>query len=93
MGKQQSTDPIKSIYNDLGLQQAGVGYDKFVEKFNSDANARKSVYNDLGFEKAGIDYETFETRLGLKKKHKKTYLRMVYKHQVLVLNFPQVLAL
>lgn len=68
MGKQQSTDPIKSIYNDLGLQQAGVGYDKFVEKFNSDANARKSVYNDLGFEKAGIDYETFETRLGLKKK-------------------------
>lgn len=66
MAKQQ--DPLRSIYNDLGLEKSGIGYDKFSSKFMSDSNARRSVYTDLGLEQAGIDYNTFESRLGVKKK-------------------------
>lgn len=68
MGKQQSTDPLQGIYNDLGMQNAGVDFDSFKKTFNSNPDARKSVYNDLGLEKAGVGYDVFEEKLGLKKK-------------------------
>lgn len=66
MAEQQ--DPLRSVYNDLGLEKAGVGFDKFKTKFMSDSNARRSVYSDLGLEQAGVDYDTYETRLGVQKK-------------------------
>lgn len=68
MGKQQSIDPIKGIYTDLGLEKAGVDYDTFNKTFRENSEARKSIYSDLGLESAGVDYDTFETKLGLKKK-------------------------
>lgn len=72
MGKQQTIDPLKSIYTDLGLDKEGVDYNSFTDTFKSNPEARRSVYDDLGLKSAGVDFETFEDKLGLKKKLQKS---------------------
>jgi hypothetical protein len=55
-------DIYLSLYNDLGLEKAGVKYTDFTQKFLTNADARKSVYNDLGLEKAGVSYDQYEAK-------------------------------
>jgi transposase-like protein len=61
------TDPIKSIYKDLGLEGEGIKYEAFESTFKRNPKARESIYNDLGFKDAGITFETFEDKLGFRK--------------------------
>lgn len=73
MAKQQNSNPLNIVYTDLGLDKAGVSFEDFESKFNTDANVRRTVYNDLGLKKAGVEYETFESKL--KKKDSSTGAR------------------
>lgn len=73
MAKQQNSNPLNIVYTDLGLDKAGVSFEDFESKFNTDANVRRIVYNDLGLKKAGVEYETFESKL--KKKDSSTGAR------------------
>lgn len=61
-------DIKKSLYDDLGLEAAGVKFDDFVQKFDSDPNVRKSIHADLGLDKAGVSFDAFEQKVGVKKK-------------------------
>lgn len=65
----EDKEPKQRIYEDLGLEGAGVSYESFSKKFDSDPEARKSVYKDLGLEQAGVDYQTFETKMFGEKKN------------------------
>lgn len=71
--EQIGTDPIRSIYSDLGLAEEGIKYESFEATFKSNAKARESIYNDLGFKDEGITFETFESKLGFKNKPRFQY--------------------
>jgi hypothetical protein len=60
-------DIKRSLYDDLGLETAGVKFDDFVKKFDSDPNVRKSIHADLGLDKAGVSFDAFEEKVGKKK--------------------------
>lgn len=67
MGKQQNgniNSARQSVYNDLGLEKAGITYDQFSQKFDENEDFRRSVYNDLGFESQNVDYDKFYTIMG-----------------------------
>lgn len=66
MGKQQNNKitPRRSVYNDLGLESNGIGFDQFSKMFDDNEDFRKSVYNDLGFEGQGVDYDKFYNVMG-----------------------------
>jgi hypothetical protein len=60
-------DIKRSLYDDLGLESAGVKFDDFVKKFDNDPNVRKSIHADLGLDKAGVSFDAFEEKVGKKK--------------------------
>lgn len=65
----EDKEPKQRIYDDLGLESAGISYESFSKKFDSNPEVRKSVYKDLGLEQAGVDYQTFETKMFGQKKN------------------------